>query len=88
MIFIQVILFNVTIYWMGGLAATASQFFISCLILWTVTMTTYAFFRAISALCKTLDDATRFTGVSIQILIVYTGYLIRKPRRDMVNFFC
>lgn len=41
-------------------------------------MTTYAFFRSISALCKTLDDATRFTGVSIQILVVYTGYLIRK----------
>lgn len=41
-------------------------------------MTTYAFFRSISALCKTLDDATRFTGVSIQILVVYTGYLIRE----------
>jgi len=41
-------------------------------------MTTYAFFRSISALCKTLDDATRFTGLSIQILVVYTGYLIRE----------
>lgn len=78
LVFIQVILFNVLIYWMGGLAATASQFFISCLIIWLVTMGTYAYFRAISALCKTLDDATRFTGLSIQILVVYTGYLIRE----------
>ncbi|KAL6240454.1 ATP-binding cassette transporter snq2 [Rhinocladiella similis] len=82
---IQVFLFNVIIYWMGGLAASASQFFISCLIIWTVTMTTYAFFRSISALCKTLDDATRFTGVSIQILVVYTGYLI--PPAQMKPWF-
>ncbi|KIV95220.1 hypothetical protein, variant [Exophiala mesophila] len=85
LVFIQVLIFNVIIYWMGGLAATASQFFISCLILWLVTMTTYAFFRGISALCKTLDDATRFTGVAIQILIVYTGYLI--PPSQMHPWF-
>ena len=48
-------------------------------------MTTYAFFRSISALCKTLDDATRFTGVSIQILVVYTGYLI--PPSQMHPWF-
>ncbi|KIW66263.1 hypothetical protein PV04_08462 [Phialophora macrospora] len=82
---IQVLLFNIIIYWMGGLAASASQFFISCLVIWIVTMVTYAFFRAISALCKTLDDATRFTGVSIQILVVYTGYLI--PPEQMRVWF-
>ncbi|KAK5193529.1 ATP-binding cassette transporter snq2 [Exophiala xenobiotica] len=82
---VQVFLFNVIIYWMGGLAASASQFFISCMIIWLVTMTTYAFFRSISALCKTLDDATRFTGLSIQILVVYTGYLI--PPAQMKPWF-
>ncbi|KAF3809967.1 Brefeldin A resistance protein [Colletotrichum gloeosporioides] len=76
LVFIQVVLFNVIIYWMANLARTASQFFIATLILWLVTMVTYAFFRAISAWCKTLDDATRFTGVAVQILVVYTGYLI------------
>ncbi|KAI0132440.1 ABC drug exporter AtrF [Xylariales sp. AK1849] len=76
LVLIQVILFDVIIYWMAGLSASASQFFISILILWTVTMVTYAFFRAISAIFKTLDDATKVTGVAIQILIVYTGYLI------------
>ncbi|KAK5044842.1 hypothetical protein LTR84_010380 [Exophiala bonariae] len=85
LVFIQVILFNVIIYWMGGLAASASQFFISCMILWLVTMVTYAFFRSISALCKTLDDATKFTGIAIQILIVYTGYLI--PPAQMKPWF-
>ncbi|KAK6211316.1 abc-2 type transporter [Colletotrichum tabaci] len=76
MVFIQVFLFNVIIYWMANLARTASQFFIATLIIWLVTMVTYAFFRAISAWCKTLDDATRFTGLSVQIIVVYTGYLI------------
>ncbi len=85
LIAIQVFIFNVIIYWMGGLAATASQFFISCLIIWTVTMVTYAFFRAISAVCGTLDDATRFTGISIQILVTYTGYLI--PPQQMRVWF-
>lgn len=76
LVLVQVVLFDVIIYWMAGLAPSASQFFISILILWLVTMTTYAFFRAISALFKTLDDATKVTGVAIQIIIVYTGYLI------------
>lgn len=72
----QVVIFDVIIYWMAGLAQTASQFFISLLILFTVTMATYSFFRALSAVFKTLDDATKVTGVFIQILVVYTGYLI------------
>lgn len=76
LVFTQVVIFNIIIYFMANLARTASQFFICTLILWLVTMVTYAFFRALSAWCKTLDTATRFTGVSIQILIVYTGYLI------------
>lgn len=76
LVIIQVAIFDIIIYWMAGLSATASQFFISLLLLFTVTMTTYAFFRGIAALFKTLDDATKVTGVFIQILIVYTGYLI------------
>lgn len=76
LVLIQVFIFNIIIYFMANLARTASQFFIATLILWLVTMVTYAFFRAISAWCKTLDVATRFTGVAIQILVVYTGYLI------------
>ena len=85
LIFVQITIFNAIVYWMGGLGPTASQFFISLLTLWLVTMTTYAFFRAIAALCGTLDVATRFTGVSIQILIVYTGYLI--PPSSMKPWF-
>lgn len=85
LVLIQVFIFNIIIYFMSNLARTASQFFICVLILWQVTMVTYAFFRAISAWCKTLDIATRFTGLAIQILIVYTGYLI--PPSSMKPWF-
>lgn len=37
------------------------------------------------ALCKSLDVATRITGVAIQALIVYTGYLI--PPQKMHPWF-
>ena len=39
-------------------------------------MVMYSFFRALGSWTRSLDVASRFTGVSIQILIVYTGYLI------------
>jgi ATP-binding cassette, subfamily G (WHITE), member 2, SNQ2 len=76
LVFIQVSIFNIVVYFMAGLARTPSQFFISELFLWVTTMTMYAFFRAVGALNKSLDNATRITGVAIQALIVYTGYLI------------
>ncbi|PGH16499.1 hypothetical protein AJ80_05184 [Polytolypa hystricis UAMH7299] len=76
MVFIQVTIFNIIVYFMAHLARTPSQFFINFLFIWLVTMTMYSFFRAIGALCTSLDVATRITGVAIQALVVYTGYLI------------
>lgn len=76
LVFVQVTLFNVVVYFMSNLSRTPSQFFTAELVLWVTTMTMYGFFRAVGALNKSLDDATRITGVAIQALIVYTGYLI------------
>ncbi|KAF2874539.1 ABC-2 type transporter-domain-containing protein [Massariosphaeria phaeospora] len=76
LVLVQVFIFDVVVYFMANLQRTASQFFISLLLLWIITMTMYAFFRAIGALVGSLDVATRVTGVAIQALVVYTGYLI------------
>ncbi|KAI9848005.1 MAG: hypothetical protein M1838_000677 [Thelocarpon superellum] len=73
---VQVFIFDVVVYWMADLGHTASQFFISLLILWVLTLSMYSYFRALGALCGSLDVASRLTGLSIQILITYTGYLI------------
>ncbi|KAF2097734.1 ABC multidrug transporter-like protein [Rhizodiscina lignyota] len=85
LVFIQVIIFDVVVYFMANLQRTASQFFISLLFLFILTMTMYAFFRAIGALAGSLDAATRITGVAIQALVVYTGYLI--PPKKMHPWF-
>ncbi|KAJ9214059.1 hypothetical protein DTO166G4_4325 [Paecilomyces variotii] len=76
LVLIQVVIFDVIVYFMSNLSRTASQFFINLLFIFTLTMTMYSFFRALGALCSSLDVATRLTGVAIQALVVYTGYLI------------
>lgn len=81
LVIIQVLIFDTIVYWMTNLRPTASAFFISLLILFVSTMTMYSFFRAIGSISRSLDTATRITGVSIQALITYTGYLI--PPRKM-----
>ena len=73
LVFVQVFLFDVVVYFMAGLQRTASQFFISLLLLFLLTMTMYSFFRSIGSLVSSLDVATRITGVAIQALITYTG---------------
>ncbi|PCH00277.1 CDR ABC transporter [Penicillium occitanis (nom. inval.)] len=73
---IQVIIFDLIVYFMSDLSRTPSQFFINLLIIFVLTMTIYSYFRAMGALCSSLDVATRITGVALQALIVYTGYLI------------
>lgn len=40
---------------MSNLARTASQFFINFLFIFILTMTMYSFFRALGALCASLD---------------------------------
>lgn len=75
-VLIQVFIFDIVVYFMSGLQRTASQFFISLLFLWIITMTMYSFFRAIGSLVGSLDVATGITGLAIQALVVYTGYLI------------
>lgn len=85
LVLVQVLIFDLVVYFMSDLARTPSQFFISLLILWIITMSMYSFFRALGALCKSLDTATQLTGVAIQALIVYTGYLI--PPQKMHPWF-
>jgi ABC-type multidrug transport system ATPase subunit len=76
LVFVQVLLFSIIVYWMGNLRRTASAFFISLLVQFFQTMSMYSFFRAVGALSRNLDVATIATGPAIQALIVYAGYLI------------
>ncbi|KAL2871009.1 putative ABC transporter [Aspergillus lucknowensis] len=75
-IFVQVTIFELIVYFMANLSRTPSQFFINFLFIFTLTMTMYSFFRTVGSFSASLDVATRITGVAIQALVVYTGYLI------------
>lgn len=46
LVFIQVTLFDIVVYFMANLQRTPSQFFISLLLLWLITMVMYGFFRS------------------------------------------
>lgn len=37
-------------------------------------------YRMFAALSPTIDDAVRFSGAALNLLIVYTGYVIPKPQ--------
>ncbi|KAH7314258.1 ABC-2 type transporter-domain-containing protein [Rhexocercosporidium sp. MPI-PUGE-AT-0058] len=76
LLFVQVTIFNVIVYFMSGLQRTATRFFIANLFLYLLTMTVYAAFRAIGATAPSLDAATRLTGLGMQALVVYTDYII------------
>jgi len=72
-IFVQVALFDIVVYFISHLSRTPSQFFLNFFMLYINTMTMYAFFRMVGALSSNLDVATRISGISIQILVVYAG---------------
>ncbi|KAK3044672.1 hypothetical protein LTS18_000653, partial [Coniosporium uncinatum] len=39
-----------------------------------------ALYRMFAALSPTIDDAVRFSGIALNLLVIYTGYVIPKPQ--------
>lgn len=79
-VFVQVCIFCVIMYFMCSLDVVASKFWVYLLFVYTVTMTMTAMYRMFAALSPTIDDAVRFSGIALNILIIYTGYVIPKTQ--------
>lgn len=77
---IQVLLFGLVMYFMCGLDTVASKFWIYMLFVYTMTMTMTALYRMFAALSPTIDDAVRFSGIALNLLIIYTGYVLPKTQ--------
>ncbi|KAL2857263.1 ABC-2 type transporter-domain-containing protein [Aspergillus pseudoustus] len=75
----QVSIFAIVLYFMVGLEMTAAAFFTFWFVVFVTTMAMTALFRAVGAGFKTFDDASKVSGFLISALIMYTGYMIRKP---------
>lgn len=79
-IFVQVCIFSVIMYFMCSLDVQASKFWIYLLFVYTMTMCMTALYRMFAALSPTIDDAVRFSGIALNLLIIYTGYVIPKTQ--------
>lgn len=76
----QVVPFCVIMYFMTELDIDASKFWTYLLIVYTTTICVTSLYRMFAALSPTIDDAVRFSGLALNLLIVYTGYVIPKPQ--------
>ena len=75
----QVIVFAIIMYFIAGLAMTPAKFFIYMLIVYVTTLNMTALYRMLAAFSPTINDAVRFSGVTLNVLLVFTGYVIYKP---------
>lgn len=79
LILIQTVIFTIIMYFMTNLDRDASKYFIYALFVYTSTINITALYRMFASLSPTIDDAVRFSGTALNLLIIYTGYAIPKP---------
>ena len=75
----QTIIFGILMYFMTWLDVDVSKFFIYMLFIYVTTICITSLYRMFAALSPTIDDAVRFSGTALNLLIIYTGYVIPKP---------
>lgn len=75
---IQTIPFSIVIYFLGSLQRTASQFFIFLLFVYLSTINLTALYRMFAAISPHFDEAIRYSGLVLNIFVVYAGYVIAK----------
>ena len=82
-IFCMVVPFCIIVYFMCGLDMTASKFFIYFLFVYTTTFCITSMYRMFASLSPTIDDAVRFAGIALNLLILFVGYVI--PKQTLVH---
>lgn len=71
--------FNIILYFLAGLRAEPSQFFIFFLFVFISMITMSAIFRTLAASTKTLSQALALAGVMVLAIVIYTGFTIPRP---------
>ncbi|EXA30626.1 hypothetical protein FOVG_18001 [Fusarium oxysporum f. sp. pisi HDV247] len=71
--------FNIILYFLSGLATTASQFFIFFLFVFVTTLAVSMVFRTIAAATRTLPQAMAISGFLVLALVTYTGFVLPGP---------
>lgn len=85
---VQVCIFGILMYFMTGLDVDVSKFWIYMLFVYTNTIMVTALYRMFASLSPEIDTAVRFSGISLNLLIIYTGYVIPKTQllKDYIWF--
>ncbi|KAJ9095227.1 hypothetical protein QFC20_006704 [Naganishia adeliensis] len=78
-IFVQVTLFALILYFMTGLLMTAGAFFTYFALVYANTMAVTAFFRMIGTAFSTFNNASKVSGLAVVVLFTYSGYIVQKP---------
>ncbi|KAF1989863.1 ABC drug exporter AtrF [Aulographum hederae CBS 113979] len=79
-IFAMVVPFTVIMYFLTNLDVNVSKFWIYFLFVYASTIMITALYRMFAALSPTIDDSVRFSGIALNLLVIYTGYVIPKPQ--------
>ena len=80
LILLNVIPFSIIMYFLTNLARDVSKFWIYFLFVYVTTICITALYRMFASLSPTIDDAVRFSGTALNLLIVFAGYVIPKPQ--------
>ncbi len=77
---VQVCIFGLTMYFMTGLDVEAGKFWIYMLFVYVTTLMVTALYRMFASLSPEIDTAVRFSGIALNLMVIYTGYVIPKTQ--------
>lgn len=80
---VQTVVFIVVLYFMANLDRDPGKFFVALLFVYVNTICVTSLYRMFAALSPTIDDAVRFSGLALNILILLMGYVI--PKQTLTN---
>lgn len=84
-LFVQVTVFDIILYFMTGLRMDAAAFFTYWFVTYVTTFSMTAFFRMCGAAFPNFDAASKVSGFAINALITFIGY--QQPKPDMHPWF-
>ncbi|KAI2603660.1 ABC-2 type transporter-domain-containing protein [Hypoxylon sp. NC1633] len=79
-IFLQVVFFGISMYFMTNLDVDVSKFWIYMLFVYVTTIMLTALYRMFAAVSPEINTAVRFSSIALNLLIIYTGYAIPKTQ--------
>ncbi|KAJ2970686.1 hypothetical protein NUW58_g9621 [Xylaria curta] len=81
--FVQVAVFGLIMYFMTNLDRDVSKFWIYLLFMYIITLTITALYRLFASISPNIDTAVRFSGVTVNIMLIFTGYFM--PQKQLLH---